>query len=376
MPEDPSRYRRFGLADLVAAGAIVALVMRFLAPRRRPPSRVPAGTPQKAAESTPAEAVVRAAEPGRGRRARRPWEIPWTGWKDILRRTYTEVNEDRLLAVAAGVVFYGLLAIFPAISAFVSIYGLFADPATVDETVSLLAEVIPPDAIGPVEEQVERVASAGSGSLGFAFLFSLALALWSANAGMKAVIDALNVAYGEREKRGFVKLTLISFALTLSVIAAGLVAVAVIVVFPIATSFLGIESLAATLVQWLRWPLLLLVLLIGLAVLYRFAPSRTEPRWQWVSVGSIAAAVLWLAGSAALSFYLSNFANYGAAYGSLAAGIGLMMWLWLSAIVVLLGAELNAEIEHQTAMDSTVGGDKPIGARGATMADTVGRAQG
>jgi membrane protein len=286
------------------------------------------------------------------------------------------VNEDRLLAVAAGVVFYGLLAIFPAISAFVSIYGLFADPATVDQTVSLLAEVIPPDAIGPVEEQVERVASAGSGSLGFAFLFSLALALWSANAGMKAVIDALNVAYGEREKRGFVKLTLISFALTLSVIAAGLVAVAVIVVFPIATSFLGIESLAAVLVQWLRWPLLLLVLLIGLAVLYRFAPSRTEPRWQWVSVGSIAAAVLWLTGSAALSFYLSNFANYGAAYGSLAAGIGLMMWLWLSAIVVLLGAELNAEIEHQTAMDSTVGGDKPLGTRGATMADTVGKAQG
>jgi membrane protein len=286
------------------------------------------------------------------------------------------VNEDRLLAVAAGVVFYGLLAIFPAISAFVSIYGLFADPATVDETVSLLAEVIPPDAIGPVEEQVERVASAGSGSLGFAFLFSPALALWSANAGMKAVIDALNVAYGEREKRGFVKLTLISFALTLSVIVAGLVAVAVIVVFPIATSFLGIESLAAVLVQWLRWPLLLLVLLIGLAFLYRFAPSRTEPRWQWVSVGSIAAAVLWLAGSAALSFYLSNFANYGAAYGSLAAGIGLMMWLWLSAIVVLLGAELNAEIEHQTAMDSTVGGDKPLGTRGATMADTVGKAQG
>jgi membrane protein len=350
--------------------------MRFLPRRPATAPRVREGTPQKAAESTPADAVVRAAEPGRGRRARRPWEIPWAGWKDILRRTYTEVNEDRLLAVAAGVVFYGLLAIFPAISAFVSIYGLFADPATVDQTVSLLAEVIPPDAIGPVEEQVERVASAGSGSLGFAFLFSLALALWSANAGMKAVIDALNVAYGEREKRGIVKLTLISFALTLSVIVAGLVAVAVIVVFPIATSFLGIESLAAVLVQWLRWPLLLLVLLVGLAFLYRFAPSRTEPRWQWVSVGSLTAAVLWLAGSAALSFYLSNFANYGAAYGSLAAGIGLMMWLWLSAIVVLLGAELNAEIEHQTAMDSTVGRDKPLGTRGATMADTVGKAQG
>ena len=212
-------------------------------------------------------------------------------------------------------------------------------------------------------------------SLGFAFLLSLALALWSANAGMKAVIDALNVAYGERERRGFIKLTLISFALTLGVILAGLCAIAAIVVFPVATSFLGVETLAAVLVQWLRWPLLLLALLLGLAVLYRFGPNRTKPRWQWVSVGSVVAAVLWLAGSAALSLYLSRFADYGATYGSLAAGIGLMMWLWLSAIVVLLGAELNAEIEHQTARDSTVGPDKPLGARGATMADTVGAAQ-
>jgi membrane protein len=372
MSDDPSLRRRFGFADLVAAGLLGALAMRVLVPRRAAVV-VPSPSADKARRTSSVD-VARASEAGRGRRARRPWEIPWAGWKDILWRTYAEVNEDRLLAVAAGVVFYGLLAIFPAISAFVSIYGLFADPATVDQTVSLLAEVIPSDAIGPVAEQVDRVASAGSGSLGFAFLFSLGLALWSANAGMKAVIDALNVAYGEREKRGFIRLTLHSLALTLGMILAGLVALAVVVVFPVATSFLGVESLAAVLVQWLRWPLLLVVLLLGLGVLYRFGPSRTEPRWQWISVGSLAAAVLWLAGSAALSFYLSNFANYGAAYGSLAAGIGLMMWLWLSAIVILLGAELNAEIEHQTAEDSTVGIEKPLGTRGATMADTVGMA--
>jgi membrane protein len=280
-----------------------------------------------------------------------------------------------MLAVAAGVVFYGLLALFPAISAFVSIYGLFADPDMVEETVSLLSGVIPADAMEPIEEQVDRVASAGRGSLGFAFLLSLAVALWSANAGMKAIIDALNVAYGERERRGFIRLTLISFAFTLGVIVAGLFAISAIVVFPVATSYLRLETLAAVLVQWLRWPLLLAALLVGLAVLYRFGPNRTVARWQWVSVGSVAAAVLWLAGSAALSFYLSRFADFGATYGSLAAGVGLMMWLWLSAIVVLLGAELNAEIEHQTARDSTVGPEKPLGARGATMADTVGAAQ-
>ena len=372
MSEDQSRYRRFGLADLVAFGALTAIVARFTLSRA---PAVPAGTPRKAAEAMPEQSATRAVQPGRGRGARFPWQIPWAGWKDILWRTYEQVNEDRLLAVAAGVVFYGLLAIFPAISAFVSIYGLFADPVTVDQTVSLLSGVIPADAMGPITEQVDRVVSTGSGSLGFAFLLSLALALWSANAGMKAVIDALNVAYGERERRSFIHLTLISFALTLGVIVAGMGAITAIVIFPVATSFLGVESLAATLVQWLRWPLLFLALLFGLAVLYRFGPNRTKPRWEWVSIGSIVAAFLWLGGSAALSFYLSRFADYSATYGSLAAGIGLMTWLWLSAIVVLLGAELNAEIEHQTARDSTVGPEKPLGTRGATMADTVGAAQ-
>ena len=365
---EPDRDR-FDLADLLAVGALGAIVARWLIPARR--ESVPAAPGER--PRTVDE--LRSAEAGRGRGARYPWQIPWAGWKDILWRTYVQVNEDRLLLVAAGVVFYGLLAIFPAISAFVSIYGLFADPGAVDDTVSLLAEVIPADAMGPIAEQVSRVASAGSGSLGVAFLVSLALALWSANAGMKAVLDALNVAYGEQEKRGFIRLTAIAFAFTLGVIVAGLGALAVIVVFPVATSFLGVESVAAVLVQWLRWPSLFLALLLGLARLYRFGPSRTEARWQWVSVGSLVAAVLWLGGSAALSFYLSRFADYSATYGSLAAAIGLMTWMWLSAIVVLLGAELNAEIEHQTARDSTVGREKPLGTRGATMADTVGAAQ-
>ncbi len=368
--KEPSQ-RRFGLWDMAAFGGIVMILTGWALSKRA--TSTPAA--EHAAVQSSNGGPVAVAEPGRGRSARAPWHIPWAGWKDILWRTYAQDGEDRILAVAAGVVFYGLLALFPAISAFVSIYGLFADPTTIDQTVSLLAEVIPHDAIEPVKEQVDRVASAGTGSLSFAFLFSLALALWSANAGMKAVIDALNVAYGEREKRGFIRLTLVSFALTIGMLTAGLVAVTAIVVFPVATSYLGLESLAAQLVQWLRWPMLLVALLLGLGVLYRFGPSRREARWQWISVGSLVAALLWLGGSAAFSFYLSNFANYGAAYGSLAAGIGLMMWLWLSAIVILLGAELNAEIEHQTAIDSTIGRDRPLGRRGAAMADTVGAPQ-
>jgi len=382
MPEDQSPHRRFGLADLLAFGVLTAIVARFAGPQPSAvasgtprPTALPLGTPRKAVESTLEESTARAGESGRGRGARYPWHIPWAGWNDIMWRTYGQVNEDRLLLVAAGVVFYGLLAIFPAISAFVSIYGLFTDATTVEQHVSLLADVIPADAMGPVEEQVRRVSGAGSGSLSVTFLISLAVALWSANAGMKAVIDSLNVAYGEREKRSFIKLTIVAFMFTIGVIVAALVAIAAIVVFPVATSFLGVGTEAAMLASWLRWPILLLAILAGLGILYRFAPSRTKPRWQWVSLGSVIAAVLWLGGSAALSFYFSRFADYSATYGSLAAGIGLMTWMWLSAIVVLLGAELNAEIEHQTARDSTIGGDKPLGTRGATVADTVGAAQ-
>jgi membrane protein len=368
--------RKFGLNDLIAAAGIGALVVRFL-PAPRPSTALVRRTPFRDADvDVPSEVQqARALEPGRGRGARLPWHIPLAGWKDILWRTYQQIGEDRLLAVAAGVVFYGLLAIFPAISAFVSVYGLFADVATVRDHLSLVAQVVPADALGPIEEQVGRVTATGNGTLSLAFLLSLGIALWSANAGMKAIIDALNVAYDETERRGFIKLTLISLAMTACVIIAGLIAVGAVVVFPLVTSFLGLGSETGTLIAVLRWPVLVATLLLGLAVLYRFGPNRTKPRWQWVSVGSVVAAVLWLAGSAALSLYLSRFADYGATYGSLAAGIGLMMWLWLSAIVVLLGAELNAEIEHQTARDSTVGPDKPLGARGATMADTVGAAQ-
>jgi membrane protein len=191
---------------------------------------------------------------------------------------------------------------------------------------------------------------------------------------MKAIIDALNVVYDENEKRGFIRLNLVSLAFTLGAIFTMLGAIGAVVVFPLILTSIGLGSITATIVLLLRWPALVVVVLLGLAVVYRYGPSRREARWQWLTVGSVCAAALWLAGSALLSWYLANIADYDATYGSLGAAIGLMMWMWVSAIVILLGAELNSEVEHQTARDSTVGAEKPLGERGAVMADTVGKA--
>jgi membrane protein len=316
----------------------------------------------------------RARESDRGREATAPWQIPWAGWKDIFWRTYGQIGEDRLLAVAAGVVFYGLLALFPAVTAFVSLYGLFAKASTVNEHLSLADGLLPGGGVDIIRDQVNRIAAKGETKLGFAFAFGLALALWSANAGMKALIDALNVIYDEKEKRGFIKLNFVSLTLTAGGLLAVLTAVGAIVVLPVVLSFAGLGGWTETLLRLLRWPLLLFVVIFGLAVLYRFGPSRERPRWEWLSVGSVLAAVAWLVSSAALSWYLANFANYDATYGSLGAAIGMMMWMWISSIVILFGAELNSDVEHQTARDSTTGHERPLGQRGAAMADTVGAA--
>jgi membrane protein len=316
----------------------------------------------------------RALEPGRGRHAETPWQIPLRGWNDILWRTYQQIGEDRLLAVAAGVVFYGLLALFPAITALVSLYGLFANAASINDHLSAAAGILPGGAVDIIHEQIVRLTSKSGAKLGFGFIFGLGLALWSANAGIKAIMDALNVVYEEKEKRGFIKLNLVSLAFTLAAIASMLLALGAVVVLPLLLARLGLGGITDTVFRYARWPLLLALVVIGLALVYRFGPSRREPRWQWLSVGSVVAAVAWLVSSGLLSWYLGSYAHYDATYGSLGAGIGLMMWMWVSSIVVLFGAQLNSEIEHQTAKDSTVEHDKPLGTRGAAMADTVGKA--
>ena len=309
---------------------------------------------------------------GHGRLARGPLQIPLAGWKDILLRTYQQINEDRLLATAAGVVFYGLLAIFPAITALVSSYGLFADPSTITSNLQSLALMLPEGSFSIVQDQIARVLSRGTSTLGLTFILGLLVAIWSANAGMKAIIDALNVVYEEEEKRGFFKLNLVSLCFTVAALAGILVMAGAVVVVPLLLQRMGLGTRGELIISLGRWPVLAVLLLTALAVLYRYGPSRATPRWQWLSVGAVIAAVLWLAGSSVLSWYLSNFGDYNATYGSLGAVIGLMTWMWMSAIIVLCGAELNSEIEHQTVIDSTEGRQKPLGARGATMADTVG----
>ena len=316
----------------------------------------------------------RAQEPGRGRQADAPWQIPWLGWKDILWRTYQQIGEDRLLAVAAGVVFYGLLALFPALTAFVSLYSMFANPATLNDHLAMAAGILPGDAVDIIRERVGHLASKSDVKLNFGFILGLGVALWSANAGMKAIIDALNVAYEEKEKRGFIKLNLVSLAFTLSAITSLMLALGAVVLLPLLLASLGFGSVTDALLQYGRWPVLFALVIVGLALIYRFGPSRREPRWQWLSVGSGFAAIAWLVSSVLLSWYLGNFAHYDTTYGSLGAAIGMMIWMWISAIVILFGAQLNSEIERQTARDTTIEYDKPLGARGAVVADTVGAA--
>jgi membrane protein len=280
-------------------------------------------------------------------RPRAPVRAGWTRWKHILVRTYEEIGDDRLLALAAGVVFYGLLAIFPAVTALVSSYGLFADAATISGHLAALASFMPSSAFGIVQEQIDRVVAHPAGGLSAAFVLGLALAIWSANAGMKAIIDALNIAYGVKERRSFITLNLVSLGFTVSAITGLLLAIAAVIVLPVVLSYLPFGSSTAMLLAWLRWPALLAMLLLGLAVLYRFGPDLENPYWRWISPGALFAATAWLAGSALLSWYLGKFANYDATYGSLGAGIGLMMWLWMTAIVVLVGAEFNSEIDAE-----------------------------
>ena len=363
------------LAGLALAAGAVRLEEALRPRRQRTPPTAPLGTERSSDEPRGLQ-VRRAAEPGRGRNADTPTRIPWRGWKDILWRTYEEISADRLLLIAAGVTFYAMLAIVPAMTALVSLYGLFAKASTISSHLGFLAGLIPAGAYELISEQIVRIAANSDGKLTFAFVVSLGLALWSANAGMKAIFDALNIIYEEDEKRGFIKLNAISLTFTLGAVVVFLLAIGSVVVVPLVLAYLGFAAeRQAGFLPLLRWPVLFVVVMFGLSLLYRFGPSRRDAKWRWVSVGSAFAAFAWLAVSIAFSWYLSKFADYNATYGSLGAVIGLMMWLWLSITVVLVGAELNAEVEHQTARDSTVGGAKPLGARGAVMADTIGAAQ-
>jgi membrane protein len=317
-----------------------------------------------------------AQEPGRGRGATRLAEIPGLGWKDILWRTYHEVTNDHVMLIAAGVTFYALLALVPALTALVSIYGIFADPVTLDRHMELLEGLIPSGGLDIVREQLRRLAAQGQTKLGLTSLVAFAIALWSANSGVKAMFEAMNVAYDEEEKRSYLRLTAITLAFTLATFAAILLLVGLIVVLPTVLQLVGLGIVAQWAARGGGLVLMVVLMVAGLAALYRFGPSRHTARWRWITPGAVLAIAVILAASGLFTWYVASFGSYDATYGSLGAVFGFMTWLWIAAIIVIVGAELNSEIEHQTARDTTTGRPRPMGERGAVMADTVGRGYG
>lgn len=310
---------------------------------------------------------------GRGRNADRPSAIPARGWKDIAWRVWANINEHRVMLIAAGVTFYLLLALFPALAAFVSLYGFVADPVTVGDHISFLGGLLPSASLDLIYAQLEALAEQRPEALSFGFVLGFLIALWSANNGIKSMFEAMNVANQENEKRSFVRLNLISFCFTLGAMFLAIAFIFTVGVVPAILALLRLDDFGPMLIAALRWPVMLVIIVTGISLLYRFGPSREQAKWRWLSWGACFASVVWIATSFGFSYYLQNFADYNATYGSLGAVIGFMMWTWISAMIVIVGAEINAEMEHQTALDTTTGADLPMGIRGATMADTLGK---
>jgi membrane protein len=307
----------------------------------------------------------------RGREASSPGEIPPRGWLDVVRRVKREVGADNVGLVAAGVAFYLLLAIFPGIAALVAVFALVADPATISQQVEAFPSM-PPEAEAIVTGQLAQVSAQPDAKLGVGFAIALLLALWSASKASTALMNAMNIVYDEDERRGFFKFQLVALAFTLGAVLVGVLAIGAVAGVPAVLALVPLGPLARWVAAAVPWLVVAGVVLVLLAALYRYGPSRSRARWRWVSPGSGLTTVLWLIASAGFSIYVANFGNYNETYGSLGAVVVLLMWLWLSAYLVLLGAELNAEMEHQTRRDTTRGPDEPMGERGAYVADTVG----
>jgi membrane protein len=311
-------------------------------------------------------------DPDRGRSAERPSEIPARGWRDILWRVWAQVGQDNVSIVAAGVAFYATVAIFPAITAFVSLFGLFADPAAVQEQFANLKGMIPAEAWTLLNDQLSAVLSARPRNLGISVLVALLIAFYSAGAGVRALMTALNIAYQEEEKRSFVRFYLIAFLFTLGMVILGVLSIGIVVAVPVVVNLVELGPLAGAVIKIAPWVALGVVVTISLGALYRYGASRAGPKTRWVSWGAVVATLLWIAASLLFSVYVANFGSYNQTYGALAAVVVLLMWLWISAYIVLLGAELNSEIEHQTERDTTTGAPRSLGQRGAYVADHVG----
>ncbi|MBB4217993.1 membrane protein [Rhizobium sp. BK212] len=307
-----------------------------------------------------------------GRSASVPEAIPLSGLRDVFWRVFHEVLVDRVTLIAAGVTFYLLLALFPAMAALVSLYGLVADPITISEHLRELAALLPPGAFDLLADQIRELVNRRDATLGITFFVGLGIALWSTHSGTLAIFDAMNVAYEEEEKRGLVRLNLIGLCFTLCAILLMVVMVVLVGVMPVVLSYLWLDQFKEHMALLMRWPLLLLVVAVAVTSVYRFGPSREPATLRWMTWGAVLTTVAWAAMSLGFSFYLDHFANYNATYGTLGALIGFLIWIWLSVVILIVGGELNAELEHQTAKDTTTGTPRPMGARGAYVADTLG----
>ncbi|ULR46947.1 YihY/virulence factor BrkB family protein [Rhizobium sp. K102] len=353
---DALRLNRFSIAATVMAAAIGAFVV--LQAR------------QRGAVAVTSE--IAGGDDDHGRSAATPEAIPLSGLRDVFWRVFHEILNDRVTLIAAGVTFYLLLAIFPALAALVSLYGLVADPVTISEHLRELVVLLPPGAFDLLADQLKALVERRESTLGITFFVGLAIALWSTHNGTLAIFDAMNVAYEEDEKRSLVRLNLIGLCFTLCAVFFAVLMVALVGVMPLVLSFLWLDQFKEQMALLLRWPLLLLVVVVAIMLVYRFGPSREPARVRWMTWGAALTTLAWAVMSLGFSFYLEHFANYNATYGTLGALIGFLIWIWLSVVILIVGAELNAELEHQTAKDTTTGQPLPMGARGAYVADTLG----
>jgi len=307
----------------------------------------------------------------RGHHAEKPAQIPMKGWKDIGLRVKEQLTANHVPIVSAGIAFYFFLAIFPTIAAALSIYGLVMEPAEVKQQMSQLADVLPEQAHQMISNILESQSEKAGSSLGWTLVLSILISLWSANKGTKAIFQGVNITYNEKDERGFFKLTAVTLLFTISGIVIGFIAIAMVVVFPALIDMIGLPATLETIIQLLRWPILALIVMFSLATVYKVAPYRKSPEYKWTNWGAFIATILWLGGSLLFSLYVNNFDNIDEMYGSFAAVIILMLWFFLTAFIILLGAEINSEMEHQTRHDTTTGEDKPMGQRGGYHADHV-----
>jgi membrane protein len=348
-----NRDKSVGAGALIAAGLMVYAIA---ASRRQPFSSFP-GAGASSGSS-------------RGRHAAQPSDIPANGWRDILKRVWNNIGEHNVSIMAAGVAFYALLSIFPGLTALISLYALVANPSDVQQILSA-QRLLPAEAVTLLVDQTNALVQHGTGKLSLGLVISLLFALWSTNYGVSTLMTALNSAYEEREKRSYVVAVATSLALTTGLVLFGILSVLLVAILPAVIDVLPVPPGWRTTIALIRWPVLAGLVMVALAVMYRYAPSRARARWRWVSWGAVIATIAWILVSLGFSLYVELFSSYDKTYGSLGAVVVLLMWLYLTAFVILLGAELDAEMEHQTARDSTTGPEKPLGRRSARKADTV-----